>query len=306
MGVMAIETSGLSRRFGEILAVDDIDVNVPSGAIYGFLGPNGAGKTTTIRMLLSLIRPTSGEVKLFEQSVRGNRKKLMQRVGALVEIPSLYGHLTGRENLEVTRRLIDVAKTRIDTVIKTVDLADAADRLVRTYSLGMKQRLGLALALLAEPELLILDEPTNGLDPAGMKEMRGLLKKLASNSGITIFLSSHLLTEVERIADHVGIIQSGKLVFQGTVDELNARQQPLLEVGCNDTAAAIKELTWSGIDSISEIEGLLVLPCSSEKQSAEINSLLTGAGLAVHHLSLRKPTLEEVFMDLTTREGGER
>lgn len=304
MGTLAIETSALSRRFGEIRAIDSIDVKVPPGSIYGFLGPNGAGKTTTIRILLGLIKATSGEVKLFNYHVQGNRKTLMQRVGALVETPSLYSHLTGRENLEITRRLLDVPRTRIDETLRTVDLSAAADRLVRTFSMGMKQRLGLALALLGEPELLILDEPTNGLDPAGMREMRSLLKKLARNGGITIFLSSHLLTEVERVADHVGIIESGRLVFQGTVDELNARQQQVLEIGCNDPKAVQKLLASRGIDSIFEEEGLLTMPCESEQHAAEMNSLLSGAGIAVHHLYLRRPSLEEVFMEFTAEKGG--
>jgi ABC-type multidrug transport system ATPase subunit len=173
---LAISTSGLTRCFGDLVAVDSVDLRVPRASVYGFLGPNGAGKTTTIRMLLGLIRPHAGEVRLFGQSLRDGRIGLMRRVGALVESPSLYPHLTGRENLEVTRRLIGGSQEQIDRALSIVHLEEAADRCVKGYSTGMQQRLALALALLGEPELLILDEPTNGLDPAGIREMREFLR----------------------------------------------------------------------------------------------------------------------------------
>src|SRR5262245_29498458 len=215
----AIETSGLTRRFGSQLAVDDLNLLVPAAGVYGFLGPNGAGKTTAIRMLLGLIRPDAGEVRLFGQSLKANHRALMSRVGALVEAPSLYPHLTGRENLEVTRRLLGSPRNRIDRALETIKLTRDANRRVREYSLGMRQRLGLALALLNQPELLILDEPTNGLDPAGIHEMRDLLCRLPAELGLTVFLSSHLLSEVEQIASHIGIIQARRLLFQGTLTE---------------------------------------------------------------------------------------
>ncbi len=211
-----IETRALSRRFGAQVAVDDLNLLVPSAGVYGFLGPNGAGKTTAIRMLLGLIRPDAGEVRLFGQPLNSKHRVLMSRVGALVEAPSLYAHLTGRENLEVTRRLLGSPRHLIDVALETIKLTRDANRRVREYSLGMRQRLGLALALLNKPELLILDEPTNGLDPAGIHEMRDLIRRLPEEFGVTVFLSSHLLSEVEQIAGHIGIIHESKLLFQGS------------------------------------------------------------------------------------------
>ena len=210
-----IETRELSRRFGSKLAVKDLNLLVPAAGVYGFLGPNGAGKTTAIRMLLGLIKPTVGEVFMFGLPLHKNRITLMRRVGALVESPSLYPHLTGRENLEVTRRLIGAQFKLINLALDIVKLTKDADRRVREYSLGMRQRLGLALALLNQPQLLILDEPTNGLDPAGIHEMRDLIRRLPDDAGVTVFLSSHLLREVEQIASHIGIIHEGRLLFQG-------------------------------------------------------------------------------------------
>ena len=206
MTELAITTFRLTRRFGDLTAVADLDLQVPGGSVYGFLGPNGAGKTTTIRLLLGLIRPNAGEVRLFGQSLRDGRMTLLRRVGALVETPSLYPHLTGRENLEVTRRLLDARQEQINRALAIVKLEQDAHRRVAHYSSGMRQRLGLALALLGEPELLILDEPTNGLDPAGIREMRDLICRLPEEHGVTVFLSSHLLNEVEQVATHIGII----------------------------------------------------------------------------------------------------
>ena len=226
-----IETRGLTRRFGTQLAVDDLNLLVPAAGVYGFLGPNGAGKTTAIRMLLGLIKPNAGDVRLFGQSVNGSHRSLMSRVGALVEAPSLYPHLTGRENLEVTRRLLGSDRNLIEIALATVKLTKDADRRVREYSLGMRQRLGLALALLNNPKLLILDEPTNGLDPAGIHEMRDLIRRLPDEFGVTVFLSSHLLGEVEQIATHIGIIHEGHLLFQGLLSELQSKQQTQLTVG---------------------------------------------------------------------------
>src|SRR5262245_58240224 len=221
----AIETRRLTRRFGTQLAVDDLNLSAPEAGVYGFLGPNGAGKTTTIRMLLGLIRPDAGEVWLFGAPLAANRQSLMRRVGALVEVPSLYPHLTGRENLEVTRRLLGGPRELIDRALDIVKLTADSHRRVREYSLGMRQRLGLALALLNKPELLILDEPTNGSDPAGIHEMRDLIRRLPAEFGITVFLSSHLLSEVEQIAGHIGIIHQGRLLFQGTLPELQAQRR---------------------------------------------------------------------------------
>ena len=214
MSEMVIETNALTRRYGKRTAVDRVDLCVPRGEIYGFLGPNGAGKTTTIRMLLGLIRPTAGTVRLFGENFHRHRMSVLRRVGSLVESPSYYGHLTGAENLEVVRRLLGAPKKRIAEALEIVRLTEAADRPVKGYSLGMKQRLGIAIALLGHPELLILDEPTNGLDPAGIQEMRRLIKDMPRKYGMTVLVSSHLLSEIDQIATQVGIIHEGRLIFQ--------------------------------------------------------------------------------------------
>ena len=207
--------------------------------MYAFLGSNGAGKTTTIRMLLGLIRPTRGTVRLFGKPFA---RRLLGRAGSLVEMPSYYGHLTGRENLELVRRVAGRANADAARALETVKLASDADRLAGTYSLGMRQRLGLAMALLGDPELLILDEPTNGLDPAGIREIRELIGGLSARQGVTIFLSSHLLTEVNQVATHVGILERGRLLFQGPMAELKRRFQPSLEVRTNRLADAARLL----------------------------------------------------------------
>ena len=210
-----IETSSLTKKFGKFLAVDSIDLQVPKGGIYGFLGPNGAGKSTTIRMLLGLIKETKGQVTVFGKSIKEERLAILKRVGSMVETPSYYGHLTAYENLEVTRKILGIEKREINRVLEIVKLTDVQHKAVKKFSLGMKQRLGIAQALLGNPELLILDEPTNGLDPSGIIEMRELIKSLPEEYGITVLLSSHILSEIELIATHVGIINKGKLVFQG-------------------------------------------------------------------------------------------
>ena len=294
-----IETCGLTRRFGEQLAVDSLNLSVPAAGVYGFLGPNGAGKTTAIRMLLGLIRPNAGEVYLFGQPLLTNRYSLMRRVGALVETPSLYPHLTGRENLEVTRRLLGASRALIDLALNTVGLMKDANRRVREYSLGMRQRLGLALALLNKPELLVLDEPTNGLDPAGIHEMRDLIRRLPRESGITVFLSSHLLSEVEQIASHIGIIHEGHLLFQGTLAELQAKQQTELTVGVKQLVQAIDCLKRAGWTVQRRADELLTVAARSPEDAVRINSLLVDHRLEVFHLALAQVSLEDIFLTLT-------
>ncbi|MDX2043564.1 MAG: ABC transporter ATP-binding protein [Acidobacteriota bacterium] len=299
MQKIAIETRGLTRRFGAQLAVNEVNLQVPEAAVYGFLGPNGAGKTTTIRMLLGLIRPNAGEVKLFGESFTDNRLKLLQRVGALVETPSLYPHLTGRENLEVTRRLLGAKRELIDRALGIVKLTADAHRRVREYSLGMRQRLSLALALLNNPDLLILDEPANGLDPAGIHEMRDLIRRLASEFGITIFLSSHLLSEVEQVANHIGIIHQGKLLFQGTLAELQAERHEHLTVGVTQPDQAAKCLTAAGWQVQHGEDGLLNVAATTREAAASINSLLVGQRLDVFHIAQAQASLEDIFLNLT-------
>src|SRR5262249_32681543 len=210
--------------FGSVRAVDGVDLAVPPLSVYGFLGANGAGKTTTIRMLLGLIRPDAGDVRLFGEPLRQAPLALLARVGALVETPSLYPHLTGRENLRVTARLCGSTRAQIDRALAIVKLTADADRLVRGYSHGMQQRLGLALALVREPELLVLDEPTNGLDPSGIREIRELVRSFPNEHGVTMLISSHLLSEVEQIATNLGIIHRGRMLFQGSLAALQAER----------------------------------------------------------------------------------
>jgi len=293
-----IETRGLTRRFGAQVAVDDLNLLVPAAGVYGFLGPNGAGKTTAIRMLLGLIRPDAGEVCLFGQPLRSNHRALMSRVGALVEAPSLYPHLTGRENLEVTRRLLGSPPKLIDVALDTLRLTRDADRRVREYSLGMRQRLGLALALLNKPQLLILDEPTNGLDPAGIHEMRDLIRRLPDEFGVTVFLSSHLLSEVEQIASHIGIIHESKLLFQGTLAELQQRQQTELTIGVTKPDAAVDCLVNAGW-TVQRRDGLLTVSAKAAEDAVSINRLLVDHRLDVFHLALSQRSLEDIFLTLT-------
>lgn len=296
---LIIETNGLTRRFGKHLAVDELNLNVPEAGIYGFLGPNGAGKTTTIRMLLGLIKPNAGDVRLFGEPLVSNRLSLMRRVGALVETPSLYPHLTGRENLEVTRRLLGVSRGLIDRSLDIVRLTKDAHRRVREYSLGMRQRLGLALALLNNPKLLVLDEPANGLDPAGIHEMRELIRNLATESGITVFLSSHLLSEVEQIASHIGIIHHGRLLFEGTLLELQAQRREHLSLGVKQPDKAILALGRAGWTAEKRDDGLLTVATTASESVAAINALLVREQIDVYHLAVAQASLEDIFLSLT-------
>jgi ABC-type multidrug transport system ATPase subunit len=299
MQEFAITASGLTRRFGDLTAVDCIDLRVLQGSVYGFLGPNGAGKTTTIRLLLGLIRPHDGEVHLFGQSLRNGHMALLGRVGALVETPSLYPHLTGRENLEVTRRLIGGDRSQIERALAVVKLEQDAHRRVGRYSSGMRQRLGLALALLGEPELLILDEPTNGLDPAGIREMRDLICRLPEEHGVTVFLSSHLLSEVEQVATHIGIIHKGQMLFQGTPDELQAQLADHVTIEVDQPDVALRLLSQAGWTARRNGNHRLVVEVNGQSDVAMINAQLIRAGVNVFHLNLKQPSLEDIFLKLT-------
>jgi ABC-type multidrug transport system ATPase subunit len=302
MSDFAITTWNLIRRFGDLTAVDALGLQVPRGSVYGFLGPNGAGKTTTIRMLLGLIRPHDGEVRLFDEVLFQNRMALLRRVGALVESPSLYPNLTGRENLEVTRRLIGARNEQVNRGLRIVRLEEAADRRVQHYSTGMRQRLGLALALLAEPELLILDEPTNGLDPAGIHEMRDLVVRLPREHGITVFLSSHLLNEVEQVATHIGIIHKGRMLFQGTRDGLQSQLGEHVSLGVNQPEEAQRLLSQEGWTVKDDGDGRLLVTVSGRSEASKINAQLVRGGVSVFHLSLERLSLEKVFLRLTEGE----
>ncbi|MGF7087635.1 ABC-2 type transport system ATP-binding protein [Kroppenstedtia sanguinis] len=298
MSETLVQTVHLTRRYGAQAVVNRLNLKVGRGEVYGFLGPNGAGKTTTIRMLLGLIRPTSGEVEMFGQPLAKNRKQILRRVGALVESPSYYGHLTGRENLEVTRRLLGAPKRRIDEVLERVRLRKAADKKVKQYSLGMKQRLGIASALLGKPDLLILDEPTNGLDPAGIQEIREFIVELPRLQDVSVLVSSHLLSEVEQMATQVGIIQQGELIFQGPIAELQKQSRPRVRFGVGDPAEAQRFLREQGWQVSVEEGDLWIEGMNREATSRVVESLVMDR-FSVYRVEEVKPSLEELFLGLT-------
>jgi ABC-type multidrug transport system ATPase subunit len=295
-----IETHALSKRYGErILAVDGLTMRVRRGEVYGFLGPNGAGKTTTLRMLLGLVRPTSGSA-LILGAAPGSPESLA-RVGALIESPTFYPFLSGRDNLRVLARYSRTPETRIESVLDEVDLASRARDRFGTYSLGMKQRLGIAAALLKDPELLILDEPTNGMDPAGMAEMRGFIRHLGRGPR-TVLLSSHLMTEVEQVSDRVAVISRGALVREGTVDELRGRES--LWVRAEPLEAAEQVLgTVRGVEQVARLDGGLRI-AADPAAAPTINRALVEAGIAVGELRPERDSLEKIFLELT-QEGEE-
>ena len=301
----AIRTINLTRCFGRgNSGVHDLALEVPSGTIYGFLGPNGAGKTTTIRLLLGLLRADSGSIEVCGH-VAGTLAA-RAKVGALVESPSLYPHLSGRDNLEVTRRLLASPRAQVDTVLERVDLRHAAGQRVREYSLGMRQRLGIALALLGAPDLLILDEPANGLDPAGIAELRALLQGLLAD-GLTVFLSSHLLAEVELVATRVGVLKHGRLLFQGTLDELRSRapSQLQLQIAGHLAPAARDWLVSQGEQVRDEGGGRLSVE-TPRQSAAALNRGLVEAGFDVAGLVRTHATLEQLFFHLTSANGAGR
>jgi ABC-type multidrug transport system ATPase subunit len=289
-----IETERLTKRFGERLAVDSLDLRVRRGEVYGFLGPNGAGKTTTLRMLVGLLRPTSGVVRVL--GATPGSPTALARMGVLVEEPGFYPYLSGRDNLRVFARYAGVSVGRVATVLDTAQLSSRGGDKFSTYSLGMKQRLGVAAALMKEPELLVLDEPTNGLDPAGVADMRTLIGKLR-DTGHTVLLSSHLLGEVQQICDRVGVIFKGRLLREGTVDELRAGRAIVVRAEPLATAAEfLRKLL--GVAAVTEQDGMLRLD-APEEHAAAINRKLVEAGVEVSEVRSFEPTLEAVFLELT-------
>ena len=286
------------KTYGTTAAVCGLSLTVPPESVYGFLGPNGAGKSTTIRMVLGLQRPNRGTISLFGRPLETERVALLKRIGSLVESPSLYLHLTGRENLEVHRRLLGLRKSAIDEALGSVDLIPVAGRLVRNYSSGMKQRLGLAQALLGNPELLLLDEPTNGLDPAGIQEVRTLVRDLPRRRGVTVFLSSHLLAEVEQVATHLAIISQGQLKFEGTREELRMRSQQTIVVEVDQPERAHSLLHGIGRTATRAGDRILIAP-DGKCGPAQINAMLVQAGVAVSELVTQRLTLEDFFLELT-------
>lgn len=296
-----ITTRELTKQFKTHTAVDSLDLDVPQGQVYGFLGPNGSGKSTTMKMILGLTQPTGGEIEVLGQPLtRASRTKLLPSIGSMIEAPPGYGHLTGRENIRIVQDMLDLSTAQIEHALATVRLTQQQNKLVRNYSLGMKQRLGIAMALARDPALLILDEPTNGLDPAGTEEIRTLLVDLASR-GITVMVSSHLLDEIEKMSSVLGILSNGRLLFQGTREQLFQHAMPDLVIETADPTAALKTL---GRDATGAQEkNRLRFSGVNRDEGAAIVQRLATSGVPIYEVRRVQQSLEDVFMDLTGRSG---
>ena len=293
-----VETTALSKQYAGRPVVDQVSLCVPEGSVYGFIGPNGAGKSTTMKMLLGLLKSSGGSIQILGQQMNPeNRLELLGQTGSLIESPSCYGHLTGEENLQIVADLKNVPKRDIDRVLETVSLTSSRKKKVKQYSLGMRQRLGIAQALLGSPKLLILDEPTNGLDPAGIQEMRGLIREMPRRCGATVLVSSHLLSEMEQMADHVGIIDHGRLLFQGPLSELqrHSRGGITLRVLHPDNAMPI----LGRLASVEQTQQSFRLPAMPEDRLALLVRQLAESGAGVVELRRHTKSLEEIFLSLT-------
>lgn len=298
-----VETANLCKKYKTTYAVKDLNMQVKKGEIYGFLGPNGSGKSTSIKMLLGLIKATSGSVTLFGNQLESDRNQILKKVGALVESPSYYGHLTGYENLRIIQRMLNVSEKRIEEVLNIVRLTKAKNKLVKQYSLGMKQRLGIAIALLGKPELLILDEPTNGLDPAGIHEIRDLIKSLPDSDGITILISSHLLSEIDQMATQVGIISEGNLIFQDSIEVLRNKSDSQIKVRVNNASKA-KLILENKFDYNIQLDNNsnLILNKTDDKHISLVNNILVESNLSVYRIQEVKSSLEDVFLNIIKGE----
>ena len=294
-----VTTTMLTKEYGGTKCVDGLNMNVREGRIYGFLGPNGAGKSTTLKMILGLVHPTGGEIDVFGKRMNEkNRLDILKDIGSLIESPSYYGHLTGEENLKILQTLRNVPESNIRDALDIVRLTSQKDKKVAHYSLGMKQRLGLAAALLAHPRLLILDEPTNGLDPAGIQEMRELICELPRQFGMTVVVSSHLLSEIDQMATHVGVIADGALVYQNTIDRLHEKSEHHLAVRTLNNAMAQALLTHHGV--ANEVrDGEIILPPLEDEKVAQCVTLLTDSNIGVTRIEERRKNLEDIFLELT-------
>ena len=298
----AIETGGLTRRFGKHLAVDAVSMTVPERAVYGFLGRNGAGKTTTLKMLLGLLKPTAGSARICGVDVGRDRIAAARKVGALLEAHGFYGNLTGRENLDLTRTLLGLPATEIDRVLEVVDMTAHDRRRVSDYSLGMRQRLGLARAMLGAPPVLILDEPTNGLDPDGIADMRRFLKSLPERTGATVLLSSHLLGEIEQIATHVGIVHEGRLVLEGELAALKADVAPEIALRVDDPVRARQMLDARDLQTAEEGGALSIRlqpGDDPDRASADLNRALVEQGIDVFAIGPRARSLEGIYRSVS-------
>jgi len=301
MSQLIVETNNLTKSFKGAQAVNSVNLNIPKGSIYGFLGPNGAGKTTAIKLLLGLMKETSGSIQIFGKDLKKDKQMILRRIGSLVESPSYYGHLTARENLQLLQTILHVPKERIDEVLAIVRLEKDDNRPVKGFSLGMKQRLGIASALLGNPELLILDEPTNGLDPSGIIEIRELIKSLPEKYGVTVLVSSHLLSEIDQMATEVGIISKGSLIFQDSIEVLKKKSVSKIRIQTNNSKAAWNILVKEGLKG--EIEGnYLSFKQNKNKEVAEMIRILVQNKLDVYRVEEVKRSLESIFLDMTKEE----
>ncbi|SHJ37511.1 ABC-2 type transport system ATP-binding protein [Clostridium cavendishii DSM 21758] len=300
MSKYIVETRNLKKDFKDFIAVKGIDLKVKEGTIYGFLGPNGAGKSTSLRMLLGLIKPSEGEAFIFSKNIKDSREEILKNVGALIESPSYYGHLTAYENLDITRRILNLDTAEITRVLNLVDLSKVKDKKVKEFSLGMKQRLGIAQALIGNPKLIILDEPTNGLDPSGIQEIRELIKSLAKKENITVVISSHILSEIELMADEVGIIKKGELIYQGSIENLRRNNQSNIIIEVSDKNLTMDLLKKRNYRVLEKNHQLVVK--AENLTACKLCRELVLAGIDVNYLSEEDKSLEDIFLSLT-KEG---
>ena len=301
MGPVII-TESLTRNYKSKVVVNHLDLRVPGGSIYGFLGPNGAGKSTTLKMLLGLVKPTAGSMIILGKEVNSkNRLGILSATGSLIESPAYYGHLSGKENLQIICTLKNLPESEIPRVLHIVRMKEQQNKKVSQYSLGMKQRLGLAAALLGSPKILLLDEPTNGLDPAGIQEMRELICSLPKAFGITVLISSHLLSEIDQMATHVGIINQGELIFQDSLSVLHEHSRSRLFLRTSDDQTAFRYLKHSGLPAEWR-NGALTLRTSEDNRVMQAVSLLVNSGIGILRLEEHQMSLEDIFLHLTGKQ----
>lgn len=299
-----LETNKLTHRFSEKeMVLNNINLQVEEGSIYGFLGPNGAGKTTTLRLVLGLLKKQHGTVTVFGKPFEQNRVAILKKLGSLIESPSIYAHLTAVENLRVLQKIYQCKKERIEAVLKMVDLANTGNKKAGQFSLGMKQRLSIAIAMLNDPALLILDEPTNGLDPNGIIEIRELLKKLNREQGLTILISSHLLSEIEKLVTHIGIINKGNMMFQGTLQQLVGKQQQssFIRLETSDEIKTLQVISNNNLTAHVE-NGKIIMPLIAKELIGNINQQLADNNVAVYEIATVKNDLETIFMNLINQQ----
>ena len=297
---MIVATDNLSKEYDGVYRVQELDIRIKEGDIYGFLGPNGAGKSTTMKMLLGLVKPTSGTIEIMGKPFNEkNLRDILASVGSLIESPSYYGHLTGRENMEIIRRLLDLPKKNIEEAVHIVRMENQMEKKVKNYSLGMKQRLGIAMALARFPKLLILDEPTNGLDPAGIEEMRELIKMLPKQYGMTVMISSHILSEIDQMATVVGIINQGCLIFQERMSVLDMQREPQIILRTSDNNHDFQLLKKANPQRTTD--GLQIGALTDEQTGAVVQCLCSN-GISVYRVEEHRESLEDIFLNLTGKE----